>query len=324
MSQEPKPRGGSKLESIHDAIIRKSVQLSVVSHDAGGAQVVSSWLNSMECGAKCAVSGPAMEIFEKNCPELPRVSKSDALFQCDVLLTSTGWQTKFEIEAIAIAKERKVKVASYLDHWVNYRERFLLNGELILPDEIWVGDQHAKKIAIRNFPKSKILLIENEYFKKIKSYFQSNPQKIRPNGVSRLLYVTEPTKAHRSASPYQIESSNYDEFDALEYFIEALPKVFPNLHEVIIRPHPAENSLKYQDLISRNTNLFKLSTNLDLYEDIKICDAVAGCNSMALVVGVLSGRKVFCSIPPVGDLCHLPHNEIVMIRDCILMGTTYD
>lgn len=312
------------MQSIYDAILRKSVRLSVVCHDAGGAQVVSNWLNKAECEAKCAVSGPAVEIFKKNCPELPRISGSDALLQCDVLLTSTGWQTKFEIEAVAYAKKKKVKVASYLDHWVNYRERFLLNGTIILPDEIWVGDRYAKKIAIDNFPKLKIHLVENEYFKSIKSHFESETNKIRPNSVSRLLYVTEPIKTHRSASSYHIESSNYDEFDALEYFIESLPKVFPNLYEVIIRPHPAENRLKYQDIISRYVNLLKLSTNLDLYEDIKICDGVVGCNSMAMVVGVLSGCKVFCAIPHVSELCHLPHKEIVMIRDCIVTGTTYD
>ena len=32
---------------------------------------------------------------------------------------------------------------AFLDHWTNYRERFLLDGSPVLPDELWVGDEHA-------------------------------------------------------------------------------------------------------------------------------------------------------------------------------------
>ena len=47
---------------------------------------------------------------------------------------------------------------SVLDHWVNYKERFIRGGELILPDEIWVCDNHALALAKKAFPGARVSL----------------------------------------------------------------------------------------------------------------------------------------------------------------------
>ena len=35
-----------------------------------------------------------------------------------------------------IFAEKIINVCAYLDHWVNYKQRFILNKKLILPNEI--------------------------------------------------------------------------------------------------------------------------------------------------------------------------------------------
>ena len=40
--------------------------VAIVSHDAGGAEVLSSWLNQQKIKARVVAEGPAKNIFERN------------------------------------------------------------------------------------------------------------------------------------------------------------------------------------------------------------------------------------------------------------------
>jgi len=72
---------------------------------------------------------------------------------------------------------------SFIDHWVNYRERFgypLKNWKNNLPDEIWAGDKYAFLIAKKLFNKIlPIKLVKNPYFKEIKNkYYKTKKIKV--------------------------------------------------------------------------------------------------------------------------------------------------
>ena len=45
--------------------------------------------------------------------------------------------------------KHNIKVISFIDHWINYVERFSFNNEIIFGDEVWVVNEIAKKEAIR-------------------------------------------------------------------------------------------------------------------------------------------------------------------------------
>ena len=61
----------------------------------------------------------------------------ESLIKSDWILTGTGWESNFERRAIIRARSLGIKSVSFLDHWVNYLERFKEKDEIILPDEIW-------------------------------------------------------------------------------------------------------------------------------------------------------------------------------------------
>ena len=84
---------------------------------------------------------------------------------CDWVLCGTSWQSNLEKHAIAQAKVSGKKVIAFLDHWVNYPARFQLEGVTVHPDEIWVGDVDAERIAQELFPRAKVVLRSNPYFK---------------------------------------------------------------------------------------------------------------------------------------------------------------
>ena len=83
-------------------------------------------------------------------------------------MTGTSWQSDLEIEAIKLANLQGKRSVSFLDHWVNYQQRFMRDGKVYFPDEIWVGDDSALKIAKEKLPGFNVKLKSNPYFEDLK------------------------------------------------------------------------------------------------------------------------------------------------------------
>ena len=124
----------------------KQKLVGIVCHDAGGAEIVSSYVVRNNLRAGYYLKGPATSIFER---KLGIIKNSDSLFDLvknsDWLLCGTGWQSDLEWSLIQEAKKQGKKVISFLDHWVNYQERFTRNNNKYLPDKIWVGEIYFLK-----------------------------------------------------------------------------------------------------------------------------------------------------------------------------------
>ena len=54
-----------------------------------------------------------------------------------------------------LAKQKGISTIGVIDHWVNYKERFVLNGVELLSDEIWVTDDEALILAKKYLRKLK-------------------------------------------------------------------------------------------------------------------------------------------------------------------------
>lgn len=289
-----------------------NVKVALVAHDAGGAEILSAWL--AQAGVKrenvlFVLAGPAQKIFARKLGELDICELSVALSQADWVLTGTGWQSQLEWQAIQLAQKLGKPVAAFLDHWVNYRERFIRENKLCLPDQIWVGDEAAKKIAQRCFPETVIALHPNPYFAEIRSQFaQFAPRPADQN--SHFLYVCEPIAEHAAKQFDNAKHWGYTEFDALAYFLENAPRLSSNLQAITLRPHPAEAADKYQAILQRYDLPIKIGGAQDLIAEIAAADSVFGCNSMALVIANLAEKQVYCCIPPGGPECSLPLDGI--------------
>ena len=136
------------------------------SHDAGGANLLLAWaLTHPENSYGTLLSGPAINIYKKSNLNYNQHENIESLPQnIDKFICSTGWQADWEKTVIEFCIGNNKDVTVYLDHWVNYLERFTRNNTQYLPDEIWVGDAYAEKIAKKHFPESTIKLVENPYF----------------------------------------------------------------------------------------------------------------------------------------------------------------
>tara|TARA_B110000438_G_C15784680_1_gene637835 strand:+ start:254 stop:802 length:549 start_codon:yes stop_codon:yes gene_type:complete len=145
---------------------------SIISRDAGGAELACRFALNQKEKFCLALSGPAIKIFKKKYKNIKIMSKISAIKKSDWVLCSTGTTSNFEKNGIILAKKNKKKVVALLDHWVDYRNRFIKEKRLILPNEIWVTDKYALKIIKKEKFETKIVLKTNFFFKEFKKKYK--------------------------------------------------------------------------------------------------------------------------------------------------------
>lgn len=288
-------------------------RLGVVAHDAGGAEILASYVKQEGLDCIFVLTGPAKNIFGKRLGSIETVNLQTAISQCDCLLTGTGWQTDFEWQAIHQGKDAGKHTITFLDHWVNYKSRFVRNGTECLPDEIWVGDEHAMALAESTFPDAVIQLVENPYFKLFKKEVDrlDSLKGKRPDNIRNVLFVSE-----------NIHREHFHQNDAIRFFMSNLDKLESRIGRVLIRPHPSESGDKYcwvQEEYGPGVIEAKvvLSDGSSLASEMAESDIVVGCSSMAMVMGILAHRRVISCIPDNEILLTLPFDEIELLSDII-------
>jgi hypothetical protein len=111
----------------------------------------------------------------------------------------------------------------------------------------------------------------------------------------------------------------YTEESALAFALAALPAALArdgcSLGEVLLRPHPSEAPDKYDAQLAASGVVMQRGGQRPLLDELADCDVVVGCQSMAMVIGLLAGKPVFSALPPGAPACVLPQRQIRMLRD---------
>lgn len=287
--------------------------VALVAHDAGGAEVVSSYARRNSLYGVVAVEGPAVPIFGRKLPGWPRVDLESAVRGSDWVLCGTSWQSDLGLRATRLARAAGKPVVAFLDHWVCYRERFVQNGEIVLPDELWVADVHAEALARLDLPSVPVRRLGNPYFDDVREELVAVvPDPTRPPFV---LYVCEPTREQALRQFGDPHYFGYTEDEALAFFLAHRNQLGLASHPVVLRPHPAEPEGKYDWALTHTGVLIQRDRRL--IEEIVACHAVAGAESMAMVIALLAGKRVISTIPPGGHRCSLPFPEVETLSDRI-------
>ena len=289
--------------------------LCIVSHDAGGAEILSSYVRRERPACNLVLGGPAQKIFERKLGPVESMPLEEAVERSESLLCGTSWQSDIEWQAIDLARRLGKKAAAFLDHWVNYWERFVRNGETHLPDEIWVGDPLASAMATDLFPQLRIVLVDNPYFQDLREEVRGH---VRTDGTARgslrVLYVCEPLREHALREFGNERHWGYTEEDALRYFLANLQVLGMPVEQIVLRPHPSESPEKYDWSVREFRLPIVRGGDRSLIEEVAAADVVVGCESMAMVVGLLGGRRVISCIPQGGRPCSLPQSEILSLQ----------
>ena len=285
--------------------------IALVSHDAGGAEILSSHAARHARDFVYVLEGPARTIFERKLGPIEALPLEVAICQSASILCGTSWQSDLEFNAIVMARSLGKRSVAFLDHWVNYRERFIRSGETNLPDEFWVGDSFAEAVAGKVFPGLPIRIVENPYFEDVRRDLAAVVA-MRPRDTERLcvLYVCEPIRDHALRMFGDERHRAYVEEEALRFFLSNVGALGKPVQRILIRPHPSEPADKYR-WVRREFDLpIEMGGTRTLVEEVAESDVVVGCESMAMVVGLLAGKRVVSCVPPGGQPCALPQPEI--------------
>lgn len=292
--------------------------ICIASHDAGGAEILASYVAQSGAACRLVLEGPAIGVFKRILGPIEPLPMAEAISSSDWCLLGTSWQSDLEWRAIEEARRAGRRVVTFLDHWVNYAERFVRNGIQHLPDEIWVGDEEAHALARQHFPQTSVKLVPNPYFarvmQEITRHEAQNLGRIGP-GIS-VLFVCENISEHARLRHGDVRHWGYTEFDAIQYFFSRIEDIGVPIERVILRPHPSDPPGKYSSLISEHAPLAEQSSGRPLFEEIAECDIVAGCESMAQVVALLAKRRVLCAVPPGQRVSFMDRRPgVEMLRD---------
>jgi hypothetical protein len=309
-----------------DTFLDLSRNIAIVAHDAGGAELISSLIRLRGLFPKCSysLSGPANKIFSEKLGVINNFSLDDIILRCDSLLCGSSWESDHELNAIKLAKLYNKKSIVYLDHWTNYKSRFVRNNNLTLPDEIWVPDQYAEKIAKSIFDifDISIKVVENPYLIEVRNDVtiaqNKNLNKCCEARVLKVLFLSEAISEH-ALKVYGTEDYwGYTEKDAFYFFLNNRNFIDSSDMRLRVRPHPADTKGKYSSEISTRDVFFEISNEgQTLVDDIAWSDIVVGCSSMAMVVALLLKKRVICAIPPKSRGYHLPHDGIESLVDIV-------
>jgi hypothetical protein len=301
-------------------ILRNSVKISlptpltVACHDAGAANLIIAWLADHGGPPRACIEGPARTLWEKAYPGAQVLPLAEALDGAVSLLSGTGWESNLEHTARRLSKEKGIRSIAVLDHWTNYRERFIRSDELVLPDELWVADVHAEAKARRCFPSLPVRQLPNRYLERLVREVRTyGPEPARLRDPHNILYVLEPV---RNDWGY---NSELGEFQALAFFLESLPSlgVGENV-KIRLRPHPSDPYGKYNDWPLRYPKLdLSVEERGDMAEQIAWADWVVGCETFALVIALQAGRIAMSSLPPWAPQCRLPQQNLLHLSSLV-------
>ena len=265
-----------------ETLINRYKSIGVASYDAGGANLLNSLVKKFtQINFLLYVDGPALNIFDA---ENSTKIEDESLFleKVDFLLLGTG-TTNFEKKILSKAISNNILTASFLDHFVNFKERFLLNSSNVYPDYCFVSDENALKIAKDElYPYDQIYLCENYYIESIKDVLINTDAE-----SDTVLYILENIKEDwGDLLPWEIAFNNFYN----NFFIKK--NYYRN---IIVRPHPKDDISIYSSLSKYNEIIF--DTKPSGIDSLTKVNTVVGVESYFLYLAKNLGFTVYSSLP---------------------------
>ncbi|MBX7046500.1 MAG: CDP-glycerol glycerophosphotransferase family protein [Ignavibacteria bacterium] len=286
--------------------------------DPGGAKPILALIEESEIENYLVVANRSYPFYKDFKSEVKVISNKpeDIIksFKPDLIFTGTSYPSDFDKQFIKLALENGIECYSFVDHWTNMNLRFRLDKETQLqPDQIWMIDERAKKIAIENnFDESKIFISGNPYhrwLKKWKPVVSKNDFlksiNLENSGSKLILFAPDPLTNINGKEKY-----GFDELTALADFINIFASNKQNLSEykILIKAHPNQKKEEIEKIIINKENFILLNDNIDTNTSIYYSDLVVGFFSSLLLEAEILNKKVLRYIPvpmnvdPIGEL----------------------
>jgi hypothetical protein len=259
------------------------------SHDAGGANVLSSMIKELQLKGQYLLSGPAESIFQSRISNLKNLRITEIPKNTKNFISSTSYPSKYELNFMLTAQEMNCNLLIILDHWGNFKPRLLNGSELIIPNWFIATDKLVRKKIENLYTQSNIIEVPNYYHDLILKEVKLKKQTVNL-GYYDFLFISEPLAKNN------LIKKNQDEFDYLREFLNRIKSKKLNSSRILIRMHPSEQKRKYNSLISDFTGI-SISNNQELSDDLAAAKCVVGISSMALYLSSCCNIQTMTMLP---------------------------
>lgn len=263
--------------------------IGIVAHDAGGANILASYCRRKPDNYRYLLQGPAKAIFEKTLSIESEDNFGRFVSECHSFICGTSGKSDLERSIFAQARILNKETTAILDHWINYRERFLLNGKLILPNYLITVDRNAYQIAKETFPECKIEEINNPYLEELYNHYKELTLQKESSYKSEILYISEGFSEHKEEG----KNGSSKDLKYFKEFLHAKQRLFESSLTLRIRLHPSENLAKLDQYREIYSDILQSDSSMDLAIDLSRANCVVGVSSMALVLAASCGIPTF-------------------------------
>jgi hypothetical protein len=141
--------------------------LLVIAHDAGAANQIFALFQLVNLTEFDLVArGPAIDIFASI--RVQKLSPDDLnVNSYQLVVTGTSKYSSLELSVLTLANDSGIRVISFVDHWVNFRNRFTRSGKFFKPDNLAVVDERAFSIAQTELPEANEIYIVGDSFSEV-------------------------------------------------------------------------------------------------------------------------------------------------------------
>jgi hypothetical protein len=213
--------------------------------------------------------------------------------QPDYVFTGTSIPDKNELRFLQEAQTRNIKSFSFVDHWININERFKLNESYVYPSQVYLIDEEAKSIAIKEgLPSELIRIVGNPYYTFLENWtpFFTKSELFSKLGISKdshyILFAPEPISSFNLQDKY-----GFDEVSGLNYLVKSLEELkFDNI-KIIVKAHPNQNHIVFKEYIEKKECIYL--EDFDINHLFYYSKVVIGYFSNSLIEASKMNCKIF-------------------------------
>ena len=259
-----------------------AANIHIVCNDVGGSQHISALVNALAIKATATLTGPAINVFNKNGSSVLTLDISSNLIAKKNIIVGSGFYGGPESRILECESLKSNYKIVLLDHWINYKERFKSDFKH-LPDEFFVTNEEAETIALTIFPRTMVTRIPDFLLaEQMRQYFRQEPT------IDSVLFLLEPDASVGEGLNHRIGNLK-QYFPILVNFSRA-----HGLKRIVLRKHPSQQ-LDEDFNFGALPDDFEVyySTNESLVDDLLSASAVFGFHSSALYASSMLGVKTY-------------------------------
>lgn len=275
------------------------MKITAVFCDAGSTNLLAYYLKNKKIKFDCYASGAALKILPKLFPR-KKINKTinKKITINKTLITTTSLNNEFEFRAKLNCLDKRINIISVIDHWVNYKSRFIHKNKFYYPNEIWVFDNYAKRLSKKIFRNTKIVNKKNYYLKNVSEKINNETKK------KQILYICEGNRKIKNLITF--------EYKNIKKITSKFKKKFDNKYQLIIKLHPnSKSKALYQKVMKNFKNIkYKILRNTPVEKTLSYSEIIVGIRSYALYLSSQNQQKTFTLLTKKKMRNFIPYNKI--------------